>query len=293
MPERRFAAEYAEPVEVAERIRERGAELTAAERRIAEVVLEAPQSIGFGTVADLAKAARVGAASVVRLATKLGFDGYSELQQAVQAELMQQLRPAVERIQVAESGSRADHLATELSNVRRTLSGVDDASLARLVERLADLDRSVTVLWSDASSGVARQFVSQLHQLRPGVALTGGSDVEVRRDLAVLDDAATLVVIDLRRYERWVLDAHRLAVTRGIWSAGITDSMLSPVASAADVAFVVGAASIGPFDSYVGVLALLDLVATDVAAQLKGSATARLAAIEASWAADGSLTSGP
>ena len=53
MPERRFAAEYAEPVEVAERIRERGAELTAAERRIAEVVLEAPQSIGFGTVADL------------------------------------------------------------------------------------------------------------------------------------------------------------------------------------------------------------------------------------------------
>ncbi len=104
VPRGRLPTEYAAGVEVAERIRERGAELTAAERRIAEVVLEAPQSIGFGTVADLAKAAQVGAASVVRLATKLGFDGYSELQQAVQAELMQQLRPAVERIQVAESG---------------------------------------------------------------------------------------------------------------------------------------------------------------------------------------------
>jgi DNA-binding MurR/RpiR family transcriptional regulator len=234
----------------------------------------------------------VGAASVVRLATKLGFDGYSELQQAVQAELMQQLRPAVERIQSADLGSRSDHVTAELANVQSTLTAVDDTSLALLVDRLADLDRSVAVVSSDASAGVARQFVSQLHQLRHGVSLSGGSDVEVRRELAVLDQDTTLIVIDLRRYERWVLDAHEIAVGRGIWSAGITDSMLSPVASAADVTFVVGAASTGPFDSYVGVLALLNLVAMDVAAQLKDSATQRLAAIEASWTTGGSLTTG-
>jgi DNA-binding MurR/RpiR family transcriptional regulator len=61
----------------------------------------------------------------------------------------------------------------------------------------------------------------------------------------------------------------------------------------ADVAVVVGAASTGPFDSYVGVLSLLNLVATDVAAHLKDSATERLAAIEAAWSAHSSLTSGP
>lgn len=279
-------------VDVAERIRERGADLTAAERRIAEVVLEAPQSIGFGTVADLARAAQVGAASVVRMATKLGFDGYSELQQAVQAELMQQLRPAVERIQTADLGSRSGHVAAELANVESTLTGVDDASLALLVDRLTDLDRPVMVLSSDASTGVAQQFVTQLHQLRPHVALLGGSDVEVRRELAVADACSTLVVIDLRRYEQWVLDAHQIAVENGLWSAGLTDSMLSPIATAADVTFVVGAASTGPFDSYVGMLALLNLVAIDVAAQLKDSATERLAAIEASWTARASLTTG-
>ena len=279
-------------MDVAERIRERGADLTAAERRIAEVVLEMPQSIGFGTVAELARAAHVGAASVVRLASKLGFDGYSELQQAVQAELMQQLRPAVERIGTADLGSRAGHIAAELANVESTLTGVDDASLAALVERLADLERPVLVLSGDASAGVAQQFMTQLHQLRSDVVMVGGSDVEVRRELAVVGDGATLVVIDLRRYEQWVLDAHRLAVERTIWSAGITDSMLSPIASAADVTFVVGAASTGPFDSYVGMLALLNLVVSDVAAQLKESATERLAAIEAAWTTGASLTAG-
>lgn len=277
-------------MDVAERIRERGADLTTAERRIAEVVLEAPQSIGFGTVADLARAAQVGAASVVRLATKLGFDGYSEMQQAVQAELMQQLRPAAERIQTADLGSRSDHAAAELANVQSTLAAIDDTALALLVDRLVDLDREVIVLSSDACAGVAQQFVAQLHQLRPGVTVVRGSEVEVGRDLALLSDDATLVVIDLRRYERWVLDAHQIAVGRGIWSAGITDSMLSPIASSADVTFVVGAASTGPFDSYIGVLALLNLVAIDVAAQLKESATERLAAIEATWSAAGSLT---
>jgi DNA-binding MurR/RpiR family transcriptional regulator len=280
------------PMEVAERIRERSADLTAAERRIAEVVLASPQSIGFGTVADLARAAKVGAASVVRLATKLGFDGYTEMQQAVQAELTQQLRPAVERIQKSGLGSRADHVAAELANVRSTLTGVDDEALGKLVDRLADLDRAVAIVSGDASEGVARQFVSQLHQLRPDVTLVGGSDVEMLRDLAVLDQEATVVFIDLRRYERWVLEAQHVVRARNVWSAGVTDSMLSPIAASSDVAFVAGAGSTGPFDSYVGVLALLNLIAIDVASRLKGSATQRLAAIEAAWSEHGTLTTG-
>ena len=279
-------------MDVAERIRERSPDLTTAERRIAEVVLAAPQSIGFGTVADLARAANVGAASVVRLASKLGFDGYTELQQAVQAELMQQLRPAVERIRSADVGTQADHEAAEVANVRNTLNNVDDGAVTQVVERLADLTRPVVVVSGDASAGVARQFVVHLHQLRPDVRSIGGSDVAMRRELALLDVRSTALVIDLRRYERWVLDAHRILADRSIWSAGITDSMLSPIAASADVAFVASAASTGPFDSHVGVLALVNLLVNDVAARLKESATTRLAAIESAWSERDSLTTG-
>ena len=100
-----------EAMEVAERIRTHGASLTSAERRVAEAILAEPQAVGFGTVADLARAAEVGAASVVRLATKLGFDGYSDLQQCVQHDLTQQLRPAAERIHEAGEGPRTEHAA--------------------------------------------------------------------------------------------------------------------------------------------------------------------------------------
>ncbi len=161
-----------------------------------------------------------------------------------------------------------------------------------LVKRLADLDRPVAIISGEASGGVAQQFAAQLHQLRPGVTMIGGSDVVVRRDLALLDETTTVVVIDLRRYEQWVLDAHRCVVERGLWSAGLTDSMLSPIATTADVTFVVRAGSIGPFDSHVGTLALLNLVALDVATELRRSAPERLGVVEVAWRANGSLTDG-
>jgi DNA-binding MurR/RpiR family transcriptional regulator len=278
-------------VEVAERIRVHGTSLTAAERRVAEAILRSPQAVGFGTVADLADAAKVGAASVVRLASKLGFEGYSDLQASIRHELMRQLRPAAERIDEAvDAGPGIAHAAVELANVRSTLDAADAAAIELVAGRVADLSRPVAVLSGEASAGVAVQFVDQLRQLRDDVRLLQGSDVAVRRDVAVLPDTATAVVIDLRRYERWVLDAHRTLRERGIWSAALTDSLLSPLAARSDVMFVVSADSVGPFDSHVGTLALLNLIAAEAARSLRSSARDRLAAVEEAWSRHGSLT---
>ena len=279
-------------MEVAERIRAQSTQLTAAERRVAEAILAAPQAVGFGTVADLASAAKVGAASVVRLAAKLGYDGFSSLQSSVQLDLVRQLRPAAERIREEAPSRLGTHAAVELGNVQATLDAVDEASLSALAERLADLSRPVRVLSGEATAGVAVQFLGQLQQLRPNVVSIRGSEVSVRREIALLDPAATVIVIDLRRYERWVLDAHAALDARGVWTAGLTDSMLSPIAARAAVTFLVAAASEGPFDSHVGTLALLNLVAARAAVDLRASAADRLATIETAWRANETLTDG-
>jgi DNA-binding MurR/RpiR family transcriptional regulator len=278
-------------VEVAERIRVHSTSLTTAERRVAEAILHSPQSVGFGTVADLADSAKVGAASVVRLAAKLGFDGYSDLQASIQDDLMRQLRPAVERIdETLGDGPRSAHAAVELANVRATIEAADPRSIEQLTARLADLSRPVVLLSGDASAGVAAQFADQLQQLRDAVSIVSGSDVAVRRAIAVLPHDATAIVIDLRRYERWLLDAHASLRERGVWSAAFTDSILSPLAAQADVTFMLSAHSVGPFDSHVGTLALLNLIGAEVAGALRTSARNRLAAVEEAWSRHGSLT---
>ena len=124
------------------------------------------------------------------------------------------------------------------------------------------------MLSGEATAGVAVQFIDQLQQLRPTTfGPCRAREVAVRRDIAVLPPTATAVVIDLRRYERWVLEAHESMLPAArIWSAAFTDSMLSPLAARSAVTFVVSADSVGPFDSHVGTLALLNLVVAEVAA---------------------------
>lgn len=278
--------------EVAERIRAKGAVLTAAERRIAEVLLSSPQVVGFGTVADLAKAADAGTATAVRLATKLGYDGYSELRDAVQRDLLGRLRPAAERIrEPAGSGLVEQHRAIEVDNVERTLAAVDEDQLLALIDRLADLDRNVLVLSGDASDGVARQFAGELGALRDGVECLRGNAVALRRQLAQAAETVTVLTVDLRRYDRWVLDLLAEVRHRGMWNAAFTDGVLSPLAIDADATFVLTNESVGPFDSHVGTLALLDLVIAEVAERLRDTAAERLERAERAWTDSGQLTS--
>jgi DNA-binding MurR/RpiR family transcriptional regulator len=271
-------------VDVAARIGELSGSLTRSERLVAEVVLARPQLVAFGTVADLASAAGAGAATVVRLAAKLGFDGFTGLQASVRDDLGRQLRPAAERIREQSGGPLVEQLsAVERSNVQSSLSGVDAATLDIAARRLADQAARVLVLSGDASRGVAQQFAGDLGVLRDDVVLVDGNEIAVARHLALLRSTDVLVVLDLRRYERWVVDAARTAAAAGVWSVALTDSVLSPLAAVADATFVISAASSGPFDSHVGTLAVFNLLVAAVAEQLREVATTRLDRLEAVW----------
>lgn len=277
-------------MDVEARITEAGSTLTTAERRVAEVVLGRPELVAFGTVAELAEAAKAGAATVVRLAAKLDFDGFTMLQAAVQNELSNQLRPAAVRIREARGGVAVQrHLQRELDNVQTTLLSVSEAEISAAVSHLSDLARSVLVLTGDASTGVSQQFVGDLLALRPHVELLTGNQVAVSRRLSQTRSGDVLVAIDLRRYDRWVIETTREAKRRGAWVLTLSDSALSPLAGMADVSMVLSAGGVSPFDSHVGTLALLNVLIAGAAEELREGATERLDRAEEAWSAGSHL----
>lgn len=276
--------------EAADRIEQHRELLSPAERRVAEVVLRDPECVAFGTVARVAERAGTSGASVVRLSTRLGYAGYSGLQAAVQGAIGQQLRPAVERIR-DERGSDvvSRTLRAELDNVDRTLAAVDPKAFEKAVALLADHGRPVRVLAGDAEAGVGAMLAAALSLVRDDVVQVGGSDVAVARQLAGVTAETVVVAIDLRRYERWVVDHVTRAVGAGATLVAVTDSPLSPLAARAAVSFTVSAEGAGPFDSHVGTLTLANALVTGIAGRLRESATPRLDAVEAAWRNAGAL----
>lgn len=273
------------------RIEERAHSLPPAERRIAEVVLADPAAAAFATVAELGRRAGTSGATVVRLAERLGYGGWADLQEQVRRGVGQQLRPATERIREHARGDVLGATAErEADNVNRTLHAVDRRAFDQAVALLADRKRAVHVVAGTAEAGVGLLVGDALDLLRPGVHVVGGAAVAVARQLAHVTAGDVLLAVDLRRYERWVLDAVGLATERGAAVVAVTDSVLSPLARGAAVTFVVSAEGAGPFDSHVGTLALVNALASGVARRLRAPAAARLDRVEQAWGEAAALT---
>jgi DNA-binding MurR/RpiR family transcriptional regulator len=261
-----------------------GDRLTASERRVADALVADPSRVAFGTVASVASDAGVSGPTVVRLAAKLGFDGFAALQDEVQGELARQLRPAAERIRAERATDVLGRtLATELANVTATLERADRRAFTAAATLLADPKRSVWVLAGDATAGIAATVAANLDLLRPGVATITGTPLGVARTLERVRRGDVVLVVEVRRYERWVVDAVATVRDRAAVVA-ITDSVVSPVADGARATFVVDAAGAGPFDSHVATLALGNALVAEVAARARRTATARLDAVEAATA---------
>jgi len=279
---------------VVERIMAQAERLTSTERKIAEVLAREPQVIAFGTVAQVAQRAGTSGPSVVRLAVKLGYEGFVGLQADVQSELARQLGPARDRIrQRLPTDFLARVQAAEQDNVLRTLHGISTSSLEHSIGRLADRHRRVWVLSAEMTLPIGMVLASQLSQLREGVTLLQGSEVAISRAMAGLEPLDILISIDIRRYERSVVGLTKWAAEQGAAVIAVTDSPLSPLGASAAETYFISAHGVGPFDSVTGGIALANVLIAGVAARLRQSAPSRLDAIEAAWSTLGALVAEP
>lgn len=269
---------------IMDRIAESAPRLTASERRVAEAIVDDPKLVAFGTVAQLAERSNSSGPTVLRFAAKLGFEGFIDLQAAVQEEIADQLRPATQRIRERQPSDVVGRvLQADLENVRHTIEEIDPADFQAAIELLADRRHRVFVLASEISGAAGHLLAIQLDQLREGVSTIGGSPLQVARDVVRIEPDDIVVALDVRRYERWLLEALEAAHERGARVIALTDSRLSPLAARAKHCFVLSARGAGPFDSAVGAAALVHAIGAGLAARLRRSATGRLDAIEAAW----------
>lgn len=267
-----------------DRLAARSGELTPAERRVAEAVVADRSLVAFGTVAEVAARAGSSGASVVRLADRLGYRGFRGMQDAVQAEMSTRLRPAREKIRRPAPGDLVGTVADAAAeSVRRSFEQLDAAEVRRVADLFGQRRRRILVIAGDAGAGIGRQVVTHLSMLRDGVEQLDGGAVAVGRQLASAGEGDVLLCIDLPRHDREVVRAAELARVRGLAVVAIVDSPLSPLAEGAASVLPVASHDVGPFDSYVGALAVSEALVAAVAARLRVSAAERLDDMEHLW----------
>lgn len=253
--------------------------LTPTERRIAEAVLEDPTLLAFGTVSDLANRCQTSRPTIVRFAHKLGFSGYSDLQDEIRAGLSQELARPSERIRRSDTESARDRTALEeaLSTALAELTPERLSLLATPIERA----KRVWILSGETSRAGAHALHSGLSMLRADVHLV--EDHAIGRTLGGAHDRDVAVILDFFRYRRTTLLAATALADRGVPIVAITDGPLSPLTALTDLWCRVTVPAVGPFDSSVPSVAAAELLVAQVARDMPHEATTWIDKTEAMW----------
>lgn len=255
--------------------------LTPTDRRIASAVLDDPTLLAFGTVTDLAHAIGTSRPSIVRFATRLGFAGYTDLQDQVRLGLSVQLARPTERIRHEHGRS-----APARSAMERSLASVFEAAGAGRLPQLARAISDARTVWiasGETSRAGGHALLSGLSMVRPGVRLL--EDQTIGRDLTDVGPGDVAVVFDFFRYRRSVITAARIMAGSGAEVIAITDGPLSPLARLTGSWVELYVPAIGPFDSSLPAVALAELLVAEVAGQLHDNVTERIDRTEELWAA--------
>ena len=226
-----------------ERIRASLDGFSGKQRRLARFVLENKYFVSFASAGEVGDKVDASAATVVRFAQGLGYEGFSELQATIREELPSYLT-TVERMQERlTTPPAADDIPqqvfhTDITNLQRTASRLSAQQLDAVLEEIVRADHILVV--GSGLSTVPALFLA--HSLKvigfdARAALDGGLSLAV--DTAQLGADTLLIAIDLWRYVRSTVEAVYAARQQGAPVVAITDSVVSPLAQAADYAFEV------------------------------------------------------
>jgi len=262
-----------EHVDVMTELQRNYADLTQAQKRIAEAIVDNPEFVAFATVDKLSARLGIASSTIVRFAYRLGLDGYPELQERVRVLVRSRLRGADDAgddSSIAHLGdsTAAASLRHDLDNLRNTVSELDAATLGKAVDVICRA-RRVFFTGGLASGPLAEYTAHTFNRLRGGAQVLGLGDTAA--EILGLTPEDALVVFSFPPYASQTLQILDAARKRGVVVVGITDSLISPLGKV-DVTLTSRVSGVGPQNSLVGPLAIINVLLNGVAAKNPGSA---------------------
>ncbi len=172
--------------------------LSKNDRRIVAYLREHLDELPFHTADSLASATKVSRAAVIRLAHRLGYEGFAELRDLAREDLRAAGPSPLARFSDGEPDSHFEHkLRLDHENLALTHAIGDDV-IIRAAQTLADA-RAVYVVGNGVSAGMALYFHRVLRGVRPEVHFV---DASYPDSLAGLSDEDAIVALLFRRYSR-------------------------------------------------------------------------------------------
>ena len=257
------------------------------QRTIAQFILKNYDKAAFMTASRLGQTVEVSESTVVRVASQLGYDGYPNMQRALQ-ELVRGKLTSLQRIQVSRDQMQEQDVLTgvmqrDMNSIHTAIESVDRAAFDQVVDRL--LTASHIYLMGVRSSAFLAGYLNfYLHLMFKNVTLVQNAAAgEIFEQLSQIGPGDVLVGISFPRYSQMAIHAVEYARDRGADVVAITDGQMSPLYRMATVSLLVRSDMISFVDSMAAPLSLLNALIVAVGRQKNEEVSGTFSQLENVW----------
>ncbi|MBQ6432061.1 MAG: MurR/RpiR family transcriptional regulator [Oscillospiraceae bacterium] len=257
------------------------------QRKIASYILENYDKAAFLTAGVLGKTVQVSESTVVRFAAELGYDGYPEMQKALQEMVLTRLT-SVQRIEVGAKRMAQEHvlstvLQTDVELIRATSEQISQAAFNGAVDSL--LNAQTIYIVGVRSSSALSSFLSYYfkYMFRDVRLITSASDSEVFEQIVRISPQDALIAISFPRYSSAAIQAAEYAHTSGAKTISLTDCASSPLAEYSDYLLTAKSDMVSLVDSLVAPMSVINALIVAAASKKKLETTLIFNKLEEIW----------
>ena len=271
--------------ELLQRLNHSGKRLSKSHRRIAECIVTHYDKAAFMTASRLGEYVGVSESTVVRFASALGYEGYPQLQKALQ-ELIRHRLTATQRLEMTGDMGHAQVLnkvlKTDIQNIRSTLDELDLNTFDSVIESMLQA-RNIYVLGLRASAPLAEFLGHYLNFIFPNVHTVTSGVSDVFEQIARINDEDVLLGISFPRYTSHTVKAMKFARSRGATLIAITDGPLSPLHTEANYCLMAKSDMASFVDSMAAPLSLINALIVALSQRRRTQVTEYFQKMEDIW----------
>lgn len=267
-------------------LRAKHSDLPPKQRQIADAILSSPTAASYATVEDLAMAAGVTKATVVRFCQSLGFSGYTQLRAALRDTLhLEEYWPLdLMRKTLTEKADAATQasLRQDLRSLQSLFTPDFQRALDRAVEIVAAA-RRILILSTGSHAATGLLLAHNLSFIGRPAHLENRGGSYLGQAISVLTPEDLVIGVVFWHVQPEVPLALQWCREQAIPTFAITDNPLSPLANQADNCLVVPAEGVAFFRSQVAAMAAANALLTQVAAVDQERTVAAITRSQSAW----------
>ncbi len=240
---------------------------TNSHKIVADFMMDNLDYIAFATLEDLASKVGVSTTTVIRFARVLGYDGYSEMQKAIQENIKNKVA-LPDRLDVSGqlpgNGLLKDSFANDIRNIEETFSNISEEVLGEAIQMISGAD-TVYVLGMRSSYALAHYMFSRIAQLRENVRLIQSTGMFFPEEMTSAKEGDVCIAYLFPRYSKTTANIISWFRMHGIKIILFTTQSPSAVDVYGDVLLPCSVMGISYKNSFAAPLCLINYIAAALA----------------------------